>query len=337
MAPEVGIAPLGRRDEIVWGQIFRFGSFIGARQQLLSKIASALTRFVFDFFVRKKTELEFITPIHEQRDAFGDISKVLGIPLNYLQDGFLPGNFSSCYLKYIHNPACFLVWDRASSGIFIKHGLPWRCSLLFADTRLPLVQRDPGPIKKILYLASGAGDWTAVKNRSDEDRAFETFIEVARRLPEVQVVFRPHPLWADPNMQGLESLERIANYVSQLGIPNFHMSGGALSDSKGFKRDKQVSRKSSSIQGEIADAEVVFGDHSQTMIIAARQGKIMASVNVSRRESLFSSFSYYGFPCLQTADDVINFILSLGNSSAAIAAYNLAVAGYNQSGAGPTH
>src|SRR5690606_30958515 len=111
----------------------------------------------------------------------------------------------------------------------------------------------------IVVLTSGANDSTALKNRCDEDRMFEFFMDFARKRPEIEVCYRPHPLWAHPEHQGINSIERLFHYVDRHGPKNLSVSIDAMMEGKNFKQDGNISRQSKSISKEIAEAELVVG------------------------------------------------------------------------------
>ena len=108
--------------------------------------------------------------------------------------------------------------------------------------------------------------------------------------------------------QGLNSINRLIEYTETLNLSNFSISVGALEEGVSFSKYKQVSVKSLSIDKDIDSSDIIFGDHSQSMIESAKKGKIMTSINLARREGFFSSYSKLGFPILQSERDIIEFI-----------------------------
>jgi len=286
---------------------------------------------VFKLFYDDKKHIPVACTIHEYNNLYVLLSKHLGVPMFCIQDGYLPDNYSSKYLNYREkNIDTYLVWDLLSKGIFNKHGLKSQTSKLFSSTKLSIIPEEPTKIKNVLVITSGAGDWTALKNRSDEDRMFELFIEVAKALPEIKIIYRPHPLWAHPAHQGVDSIQRIFDYTNSLNISNLTISSGAVIESNNFQSDHKISRHSKSIEEEIKTADLIFGDHSQAIINAARRGKIIATVNVTDRRSFFECYNRLGFPNFKSSKETINFIKSLGESPDLIIAYNQAVKNYNE-------
>ena len=191
---------------------------------------------------------------------------------------------------------------------------------------IPLV---PRRIKKIVFLASGAGDWTALKNRSDEDLSFLAFVDVARAKPEIQFVYRPHPLWMHPNHQGVYSIQRVIEYTVERNLPNLRVSGGALAEGNDFRKNKQLSAASMSIDEDVDMSDLVLGDHSQALITAAQKGRIIASVSLAKRKEFFSDYIQLGFPILRSAEDIMDLIKRVEGDPDFIVRYNKAIELYN--------
>ena len=284
---------------------------------------------IFKFLYRQYRTIPIVSTIHEYTNYLPLLSRYLRVPLYCIQDGYLPDNYSSKYLNYRTDVDTYLVWDILSQRIFKKHKLKSKKSSIFSSTKLSLIPEEPKNVKNILVITSGAGDWTALKNRSDEDRMLEIFIEVAKALPKVNIIYRPHPLWAHPTHQGVNSIQRVFHYINSLNISNLVISTGALKESYDFKNDQKLSRNSKSIENEINTADLIFGDHSQAIINAARRGKMIGSINVSNGRSLFESYNQLGFPNLKSSKEIIRFIRDMGGSSDISIAYNKSVANYN--------
>jgi len=249
-----------------------------------------------------------ITPIHGYEDSYGELSENLGLTCIVLQDGYLPGYYTGAYLKYWEKVNQYYIWDRLSDGYFKRHDIPYEKWPLYKDFLLSKITNKDLNVKKIVYLSSGAGDWTALKNRSDEDLIFLALLNASKIYPDIHFLFRPHPLWMHEKHQGVNSINRLIEYTETLNLSNFSISVGALEEGVSFSKYKQVSVKSLSIDKDIDSSDIIFGDHSQSMIESAKKGKIMTSINLARREGFFSSYSKLGFPILQSERDIIEFI-----------------------------
>jgi len=294
------------------------------RNLMLSTIA-----LLYRLIPKERRALPILSPIHEDSDWFGIGAEKLGVEMIYMQDGFLPSYYPSAYLKYRVWATKYFIWDKLSAGIFERHSLLceiWPC---YKGTALARVEERAVEVRNIVVLTSGSGDWTALKNRSDEDLAFLAFVDVARRLPDVSIIYRPHPLWMHPEHQGVNSIRRLADYASQLGLPNFRVSSGALKEGGQFVSDGQMSVKPTTIKEELASADIVFGDHSQALLRAAQTGKLCASVSLARRREFLYDYTKLGFPILRSSDEIVDFIQGLARSDETIRKFNEAVDLYN--------
>jgi len=276
-----------------------------------------------------KGPYDFVSPIHEDNDTYGILAKRLGVKMFYMQDGYLPENYSSAYLRYRVWANGYHIWDRLSAGIFKLHNLKWEKVNYFKSMRMPPHKEEPIKVRSVLVLTSGAGDWTALKNRSDEDLMFEAFLEVAKKLPNVKIKYRPHPLWTHPTHQGVNSIKRVYDYANFLGLENFTVSRESLKEGEEYNKELHLSTKPTSINDELKEADIIFGDHSQAIINAAIKGKIFASVNLSSRTEFFCNYTRLGFPLLKSSNDIIDFIKGLESSTETIKKFNQAVNLYN--------
>jgi hypothetical protein len=347
------ICVLHYKDEksIFFGQSKRLGQFLGKDvvfkdisklDSLTLRISLLLLVFSKKFLFFKKISTTFISiyvnnftkkynyvgsSTHEFLGLHGLLAKEIKLKMNVFQDGLLPGNYTSKYLLYYINVDLFFVWDEFSCTIFRENALNYRVSSMYKRQKINSIGR-VGEIKNILILASGAGDWTALKDRSDEDLAFMALVKSAKMLSDKEFIFRPHPLWENKQHQGIGSIARLVNYVKKYDFPNFMISTNILHDTAVSKRRNTLSWISKNIDDEIDKADVVIGDHSQTLFNAARKGKIIASLNSSKRRSLFEDYTNLGFPLLRSDTDIVNFIQSIENTSF-LGEYNLAIANFN--------
>ena len=267
--------------------------------------------------------------IHSGCDEFGELAKLLKVPYYLFQDGFIPTNYSSQIYAYNGYVDTYFVWDKMSMKTIKNQGLTCRVSSFFNCEYLPYIPKETIEVENVLVLTSGAGDWTAIKNRSDEDYMFKEIINLAYRKPNIRFIYRPHPLWVHPNHQGRNSIMRLEKYVSRNSVRNVIISTGAIKESLQFSVDRNLSQHSISIDEEIERADLVIGDHSQAMINAARAKTIFASMNVTKRNSLFKGFNDLSFPHFKNSWQLEVFIDSLASSVEVITEYNLAVTRYN--------
>ena len=270
-----------------------------------------------------------VTTIHEYGMAAAVAAPVFGLDLICLQDGFLPANYTSSYIKYFGGVDFYYVFDCISRAFFKKFGLPSQRSGMFIDPALPLLPEVPLAVRRVLVVASGSGEWTAFKNRSDEDMMFEAFVEVARRMPSIEFVYRPHPLWVHPAHQGCRSIQRLFEICKNLGLRNLFISQNEGNDSDMYCRDLRQYLRFASIDDEIDQCDFVFGDHSQVMINACRMGKVFASVNFTARMSFFDSFNVLGFHHCRTVEEIVGLLDAVSESVGPVEVHNVAVERYN--------
>jgi len=275
----------------------------------------------------KNYNFPLMTSIHEHNDSYGEIAKKISVQYINIQDGYLPTNYPSTYLKYRVGVDLYYIWDSLSSGIFSQHNLEYYIWDIFQKNKIRPENVINNEIKQVLFLTSGSGDWTAIKNRSDEDLAFLAYCDLAVKFENIKFIYRPHPLWVHPDHQGVRSIQRVHEYVNNLSIDNLIVSAGALAEGVDFAKNKQLSNGSASIGDEISASNIIFGDHSQVLLTAAEEGKIVASVNFSNRSSLFSGHTELEFPLLQSLDDMKEFMK--GVTKGDLSSFNTFIEKYN--------
>ena len=171
---------------------------------------------------------------------------------------------------------------------------------------LPLFKKE---IQTILVATSGPGDWTAQKNRSDEDLMLEAFVEIARRFPDIDIIYRCHPTWIHPEHNGVNSIKRVEEYLNNTGLKNIHLSSNIPTEKLG---DFKLSFPRSSLEEDLKKADIVFGEHSVSMLDGGFKQLPFASVNLTNRRNLFCGISDMGFPHCTSVDDIENVIKSYG-------------------------
>lgn len=259
-----------------------------------------------------------------------EISRKLKLPFIFLQDGFLPTNYTSNYLSYYPNIDEYWTWGNLTKQYFEKLGIKSRKSNIYNDVKLPLINEEKLDIKNIVVLTSGSGDWTALKNRSDEDRMFEIFIKFAQKHPEYNINYRPHPLWVHQEHQGVNSINRLCEIVEKLNLNNLQISANVQKEGKDLNNNFTLSKQFVSVNEEIEQSDIVIGDHSQVLITAATMGKVFLSINAAGRESFFKCYEDLGFNVLTSCEELEVVIDSLKNTADAIKKHNLAIEKHNQ-------
>lgn len=225
-----------------------------------------------------------------------------------IQDGYLPPNYTSKYLLFYGEYTEFYTWDAIGRNTFFYHGLknrimPFRTKLYLPEPRFPK------KVKKILCAASGTGDWTAIKNRSDDDRLVWAIGKVAALFPEIEFIYRCHPVWIHPEHSGINSINRCAEYISWLNLPNYKLSSNIpMANQKG---EFVLSFKRSSFDEDLKDVDIVFGEHSVAMIDAGFKGIPFASCNMTGHRDFFEDITKLGFPHCESVEEIAGLIQSM--------------------------
>ena len=246
----------------------------------------------------KKDECQYITSIHERTKC--NVSDSPDYDVRYIQDGYLPPNYSACDLKYIPKNVEYYSWDIMGSRHFQYHNIP--VSIMPFRNKLYMPEPVfPKKVKTVLVATSGTGDWTAQKNRSDDDIMVMAFVDVARRMPDVQIIYRAHPTWIYPVHVGVNSINRVAEYFEWTKLPNIRLSAN-------IPDMKVLSFPRSSLEEDLNQVDIVFGEHSVSMVDAAFKNIPFASVNLTTRRDLFCGLTELGFTSCKSVDDIITVI-----------------------------
>ena len=289
-------------------------------ENIIFTVVAVMKKLIGTFPVRKNAE--HISTLHESGSwGFPDL-------VNYhvwlIQDGYLPPNYSSLYLKFINPNEHYYAWDTLGMQIFENQGIPVK--MLPFRKKIYMPEPDFRSVKNVLCVASGAGDWTAMKNRSDEDMMIIAFAEIAKKHPEIRFVYRCHPAWVHYEHQGVNSIKRVADYFKWLNLPNLVLSGNIPStDLEHF----QLSFSRSSLDEDLKGADIVFGEHSVSMIDAAFKKIPFASVNMTGRRNFFCGMTDLGFPHCESID-AIEKVISECDSESFISDYKDAIKRYNR-------
>lgn len=314
-----------RKKYVFYGSLNRVGYRMGIEFKLDKMenwifVITVVMSKIFKRFICRKN-VEHISTIHESvKWSFPDLPNY---KVGIIQDGYLPPDNPSLYLKFVNPNECYYAWDTLGMQIFHNQGilvrmLPFRKKLYMPK---PIFK----PIKSVLCVASGAGDWTAMKNRSDEDMMIIAFVEIAKRHPWIRFIYRCHPGWVHPEHQGVNSINRVAEYFEWLELPNLILSGNIPSTDIGNFR---LSFSRNSLEEDLKEADIVFGEHSIAMIDAAFKGIPFASVNMTGRRDFFSGMTKLGFPHCESLDEIEETLFASDNPEF-IDKYTRAVERYN--------
>lgn len=305
---------IGYRIDLEWKK--------ASKWENLKYIAEFYSIKLLGFMPRNKTIR--MSSLHE--DAHWNLPDHLNFNTKKIQDGYLPPNYPSKYLYYYGTGTEFYTWDVMGQNTFKYHQLKSRVMPVRKKLYLPEAKY-PSKVKKVLCVASGAGDWTAVKNRSDEDMMMWAFGKVAAMFPDVEFVYRCHPVWVHPQHQGVNSINRAASYFGYLNLPNLKLSGNMPSAMQNGQFI--LSYKRSSFEDDLKDVDVVFGEHSVSMIDAGFKNIIFCSCNVTGHRNYFEDVTKLGFPHCESVDEICNILKSI-NTQAFRERYEQAIKNYNE-------
>lgn len=311
-----------------------FGSTnrIGYRMNLEFKKASKWenVKFIIEYYCIKllgmmpKNNTVRMTTFHEE--AHWRLPDHINFNVKKIQDGYLPPNYSSKYLLFFGKNTEFYAWDEIGCHTFQYHHL--KPSIMPFRKKLYLPKpRHPKQVKKILCVASGAGDWTAIKNRSDEDMMLWVFGKVAAMFPEIEFVYRCHPVWVHPQHQGVNSIQRAAEYYDWLNLPNLKLSGNIPNANQGGRF--VLSYKRSSFEEDLNGVDIVFGEHSVSMLDAGFKNILFASCNVTGHRNFWEDITKLGFPHCESVEEIANLIKAVPTKEFRNS-YERAVKNYNE-------
>lgn len=307
---------------LFYGSLNRIGYRIDLNFKKASKIEN-VKYLLNNWGIIWRNDIIHLSSFHEGYHRINDKEK---LNVKLIQDGYLPPNYSSNYLYFYGKHTEFYTWDKIGCNTFIYHHLPYRIMPIRKNRYLPKPVF-PKKVKKILCVASGAGDWTAVKNRSDEDRMIWAFGQIAKLFPDIEIVYRCHPVWIHPLHQGVNSINRAAEYIGWLNLPNFKISGNipnAIQDGKFC-----LSYKRSSFEEDLEGVDIVFGEHSIAMIDAALKNVLFSSCNVTGHRNFWEDITKLGFPHCESVEEISQLIKRL-SSPEFEQSYSKAVENYNQ-------
>lgn len=216
-------------------------------------------------------------------------------------DGYHPPNYPRAYLDYYPETAVLRGNDPISARWFAAHGRAVRPSPLLAVPHMAPARPDCPPHGPVLVALNHAGDWSALINRADTDRLVLAAIALARRLPDVQVIVRPHPTMAMAAHEGGASLERLAGFIAGAGLANLEVSRLPLDQ-------------------DFARGRLFVSEYSQVLLDALRLGRLGVAANLTGRRSFLADYVDLGLPEADSADGLVDLVAAVLADPAAAAA-----------------
>lgn len=255
------------------------------------------------FYTKEKAQ--YWVAWHEHVKCFVPDKNIYDV--RWIQDGYLPSNYSDYTYHFKPKNVTYDVWDYNGSLLFKNKNLPYDILPFRKKLYLPIPEYKE-KLTTILVATSATGDWTAMKNRSDDDLLVIAFATIAKKFPSIKIIYRCHPDWILPNTVGVNSINRVKEYLNYLNLNNFVLSSNIPNAKQKNGYIQSFSR--SSLEEDLKQADLVFGEHSISMIDAGFKKIPFCSVNLTKRRNLFESITQYGFPHCNSVEDITNVISS---------------------------
>lgn len=319
---QISIAYKNDVKYLFYGSLNRIGYRIDLNFQKAGKIEN-IKYILNNWGIVWKNNTIRLSSFHEGYHTIND-KEALNVKL--IQDGYLPPNYSSNYLYFYGRHTEFYTWDKIGCNTFIYHHLPYRIMPVRKKLYLPNPVF-PKKLKKILCAASGTGDWTAIKNRSDDDRLVWAIGKVAAMFPDVEFIYRCHPVWIHPMHSGVNSINRCAEYIDWLNLPNYKISCNIPAANQNGKF--VLSYKRSSFEEDLKNVDIVLGEHSVAMLDAGFKNILFASCNMTGHRNYFEDITNLGFPHCESIDGIVDLLKSL-NTLEFRESYEQAIKNYNE-------
>ena len=328
MNAEIWVSYEGIQKYLFFGSTNRIGYRINLNWTKASKWENI--KYILQIYSMKflgympKNKTIRLTTLHE--DTHWGLPDHPNFNVKKIQDGYLPPNYSSKYLYFYGPRVEFYTWDVMSQHTFQYHNLKSRVMPVRKKLFLPAANY-PQKVKKVLCAASGTGDWTAIKNRSDDDRLVWAIGKVAAMFPEVEFIYRCHPVWVHPDHSGVNAINRCAEYIAWLNLPNYKISCNIpMANQNG---EFVLSYKRSSFEEDLQNVDIVLGEHSVAMLDAGFKNILFASCNMTGHRNYFEDITKLGFPHCESVDEIANLLRNI-TSPEFKASYEQAIKNYNE-------
>ena len=292
---EVYVGKYNGRKYVFLGKMDRIGYRLNIDFKISKEECNRLNKGIYE----KADYCTYMTTWHEHGKCHVPDKKKYEV--RWAQDGYLPPNYSHKDYYFIPHNVKYYCWDELGTHLFKNQGLPYEIIPFRKKLYLPNPEF-PEEIKNVLIVASGSGDWTALKNRSDDDLLVEAFARMAELFPDISFVYRCHPSWVYPENVGVNSINRVVDYFKYLQLPNLVVSSNIPMANTGSEYILSFSR--SSLQEDLKKADFVFGEHSISMIDGAFMGIPFCSVNLTNRRNFFTGITELGFPQCNSISDI---------------------------------
>ena len=297
---EVHVGYYNSRKYVFLGKMNRIGYRLNIPFETSEEECERINSGIFE----EKDTCTYFTTWHEQGKC--NVPDQDKYDVRWAQDGYLPPNYS--HKDYFFKPknVIYYCWDALGTLLFKNQGLPYEMIPFRKKLYLPETTF-PKKIENILVVASGSGDWTALKNRSDDDIMVDLIVEMAKVFPNINFTYRCHPTWVHPLHVGVHSIERVHEYFEWLNLPNLKLSSNIPLMNEN-NNSYQYSFSRTSLDDDLKKTDFVIGEHSISMIDGAFKGIPFCSVNITGRRNFFVGLNDLGFPSCTSSNELRELI-----------------------------
>lgn len=266
----------------------KYNDFISANPDENSQ-SHILNRFL-DTLSQNDHKIFVGTTIHEYDYLF---LRYLNKPIKIFIDGYHPSNYSRSYLDSYFKGE-FFIRDMFDIQWFQKHEnkalkppgfiIPGKKNLITEDKLKE--------IKNVFLMLNHAGDWSSLINRSDTDILIENFCRLATKFADINFIVRPHPTMAHQAHEGINSINRIKDYVEWLNLPNLNISNSKL-------------------EQEMEIGDLFISEYSQVLLDVFNIGKLGIIANFTGRRSYMEDYEKLGFLSVDSFEQFEQLITSI--------------------------
>lgn len=257
-----------------------------------------------------KEKCIYLTTWHEHEKC--NIPDNKKYEVKWIQDGYLPPNYSHKDYHFKPNNVKYYCWDNLGTQLFKNQELPYELIPFRKKIYLP-IPNFPKKVQNILVIASGSGDWTALKNRSDDDTMVDAIAQIAKKFPNINFIYRCHPTWIHPQNVGVNSINRVNGYFAWLELPNLRLSGNI--PVMKVNNEFRYSFPRTSLEEDLKLCDFVVGEHSISMIDAALKKIPFFSINLTKRRNFFIGLNDLGFPYCSSISEIEEMINNIDSVS----------------------
>lgn len=264
--------------------IFKNINFLNLNIKKNSKtqIVQRYIKFLSDKF---SLPAKICTTIHEYNHLF--LKNFDEENIYIFVDGYLPSNYTKYNLDsyigtFVSKNMFDHVWFKKFNKKTIKKNSLVEIPMMSTNIVIP-------KINNIILTPGHAGDWSALINRSDQDILIESFINLSKKIKNINFVITVHPSMISQNHQGLNSLKRIEKYINSLNLNNLTISDIPV--------DKIIEK-----------GDIFISEYSQVLLDLFKMGKIGIITNLTNRRSFMKDYEDLGYLHVKNEQELFDMI-----------------------------